>query len=228
MSSMDTPLAPARIRPRPRHQSGLTLIELLVTVVIFSLVITVFSQAMFQVGQFERASARSAVGWQRQWDTGFGADDFFHGMTLPPEAVHPLATGSYRRFSGWWLEQADTAFGRPVPVTLAIRKLETSEQSTGADWGMFLVTQDRAEVLLARWDREVNFEFINTSGDVLSVWPSSTSTPQSVSFEALPRAVQVVDSARRILVHRWVFAGQTQPGLAQSSLGVPFGFGATQ
>lgn len=227
MSSMGKPSACAEIRPGVRHQRGLTLIELLVTVLIFSLVITVFSQAMFQVGQFERASARSAVGWQRQWDTGFGADDFFHGMTLPPEASQQPATGNYRQFSAWWLEQADSAAGRPVLVTLVIRKLESADQLTRADWGMFLAAQGSAEILLARWGREVNFEFINTAGEVLSVWPSLTSTPQTVAYEALPRAVQVVDSARQVLLHRWVFAGLTQPGLAQSNLGVPFGFGAT-
>jgi hypothetical protein len=148
-------------------------------------------------------------------------------MVLVPEATQPLASGSYRRFSAWWLEQADPATGRPVPVTLMLRKLAPKDQLTETDWGMFLVAQDRTEILLARWEREVNFQFINSAGQVSSEWPPLTSAPQTVSFEALPRAVQVVDSARQFLLHRWVFAGLTQPALAQSNLGGPFGLGAT-
>lgn len=213
---------------RSCRQRGLTLLELLLTVVIFSLVITVFSQAMFQIGLFERASARSAVGWQRQWVTGFGVDDFFHGLVLAPEAAQPPASGSPRSFSAWWLEQADADAGRPVPVTLSVRKLESKDAQTPAAWGMFMVSQGGDEIMLARWEQEVSFQFMNSAGEVFDVWPPLTSAPETVTYEALPRAVQVVDSVRRSIVHRWVFAGLTQPGLAQAGLRGPFGLGVTQ
>ncbi|MDD5333689.1 MAG: prepilin-type N-terminal cleavage/methylation domain-containing protein [Rhodoferax sp.] len=220
--------ANAALGDRACRQRGLTLLELLLTVVIFSLVITVFSQAMFQIGLFERASARGAAGWQRQWVSGFGVDDFFHGLVLAPEAAQPPASGSAGSFSAWWLEQADADVGRPVPVTLSVHKLESKDAPTTAAWGMFMVSQGGAAIMLARWEQEVSFQFMNSAGEVFDVWPPLTSAPETVTYEALPRAVQVVDRVRRSIVHRWVFAGLTQTGLAQASLRVPFGLGVSQ
>lgn len=207
------------------RQQGLTLLELLLTVVIFSLVITVFSQAMFQIGLFERASARSAGGWQRQWAAGFALDDYFHALVLAPEAQQPPASGGARSFSAWWVEQAGDAAGRPVPVALSIRRQKATQ---GAGWDLFVAAQGGAEVMLAHWEREVSFQFINSSGEASDVWPPLSSDPGVVSYEALPRAVQVLEKDRRVVVHQWVFDGLTQPGLARSSTSVPFGRGATQ
>lgn len=218
-----------RIGGRRALQHGLTLLELLLTVVIFSLVISVFSQAVFQISLFERASARSMGGWQKQWGTGYGLDDYFRAMVMAPEGKDPLVQGNASRLSAWWVEQAGALAGRPVPVTLELRPLsESTLQARLATepWGLFELKDRVAPVMLARWDAAVQFEFVNAAGESQVTWPVLNTGAASVADEALPAVVRVVNSQRQIM-HQWVYAGATQPGLARATSAAPFGMGAT-
>jgi len=208
-------------RHRRRTQRGLTLMELLVTVVIFSLVITVFSQAMFQVSLFERTSARNMGVWQRDWASGFGLDDYFRSQVLAPEAKEPQTLGDSQIYHTWWLEQAGDGLGRPVPVDLALRPLGRA----ASEWGLFARSKDGAELQLARWPTEVRFRFVDASGRVSDVWPSPQAAADVVVQETIPRAVQLVD-AQEALVHQWVYPGITQGALAQYSRGQTSGLAA--
>lgn len=210
-------------------QHGLTLLELLLTVVIFSLVISVFSQAVFQISLFERASARSMGGWQQQWGTGYGLDDYFRGMVIAPEGKDPLVQGNASQFSGWWIEQAGAMAGRPVPVTLELRPLSASTlqaRVAAEPWGLFELKEGAAPAMLARWDAAVQFEFANGAGEVQATWPILNTGAATVADEALPAVVRVVNSQRQIM-HQWVYAGTTQPGLTRATSAAPFGMGAT-
>ncbi|MBC7618886.1 MAG: prepilin-type N-terminal cleavage/methylation domain-containing protein [Candidatus Saccharibacteria bacterium] len=211
------------------RQHGLTLLELLLTVVIFSLVISVFSQAVFQISLFERASARSMGGWQQQWGTGYGLDDYFRGMVIAPEGKDPLVQGSASQFSAWWVEQAGAMAGRPVPVTLELRPLSASTlqaRVAAEPWGLFELKDGAAPVMLARWDAAVQFEFANGAGESQATWPALNTGAVNVTDEALPAVVRVVNAQRQIM-HQWVYAGATQPGLTRATSAAPFGMGAT-
>ena len=211
------------------RQHGLTLLELLLTVVIFSLVISVFSQAVFQISLFERASARSMGGWQQQWGTGYGLDDYFRGMVIAPEGKDPLAKGDASQFSGWWVEQAGALAGRPVPVTLELRPLSVSTlqaRVAAEPWGLFELKEGAAPVILARWDVAVQFEFANGVGGAQATWPVLNTGAATVADEALPAVVRVVNAQRQIM-HQWVYAGVTQPGLTRATSAAPFGMAAT-
>lgn len=215
-------------RLRRCRMRGLTLLELLLTVVIFSLVITIFSQAVFQISLFERASARSMGGWQRQWASGFALDDYFRGLVLAPDAKESQATGSARSFVAWWVEQAGGAAGRPVQIAMFLREIGSAGKSESQGWGLFAAAQESGgEVLLARWNVAVSFEFINSAGLVDSVWPPLTSDATTVAYEVLPRAVRVVN-AQHAIMHQWVYSGLTQPGLARMNAGAALGLGVGQ
>ena len=207
---------------RRATQAGLTLLELLLTVVIFSLVVTIFSQAIFQIGVFERASVYSMGGWQREWTKGFALDDYFKSQVLVPEAKLPQASGGPRFFKTWWLERAGEATGRPVQVELALRALEPGKPDTG----LFMQTQGAPEVQVAQWERSVSFEFVNGAGDVSDSWPVNSTGPAAVTDEVLPRIVRLLD-AKKTLIHQWSFQGLTQPGLTGTGGAVPF-LGMTQ
>ena len=210
-------------------QYGLTLLELLLTVVIFSLVISVFSQAVFQISLFERASARSMSGWQQQWGTGYGLDDYFRGMVIAPEGKDPLVQGNSSQFSAWWVEQAGTMVGRPVQVRLELRPLSASTlqaRVAAEPWGLFELNDAVEPVMLARWDTAVQFEFANVAGESLATWPVLNTGAVTVADEALPAVVRVVNAQRQIM-HQWSYAGNTQPGLTRATSAAPFGMGAT-
>ena len=209
-------------------QHGLTLLELLLTVVIFSLVISVFSQAVFQISLFERASARSMSGWQQQWGTGYGLDDYFRGMVIAPEGKDPLVQGNASQFSGWWVEQAGANAGRPVQVSLELRPMSTSTlqaRVAAEPWGLFELKEGAEPAMLARWDAAVQFEFANAVGEPQATWPVLNTGVANVTDEALPAVVRVVNAQRQIM-HQWVYAGNTQPGLARATSAAPFGMGA--
>lgn len=209
-----------------RRQRGLTLIELLLTVVIFSLVIAIFSQALFQVALFSQAATRVAAGWQQRWSTGFALDDQFAALSLLVVPGEERAVGNASEFTVWWSELSGDRAGLPVRVRLSLRPgpRDSLPMGRGAEdagngraaaatpWLLFASDGQGNEVARARWSGAVMFRYQNSAGDVMPTWPAPTAPASDVRFESLPRGVQIVD-ANGALVHVWVYAGLTQPGL---------------
>jgi len=203
------------VRFRHGGQRGLTLIELLLTFLIFSLVIAIFSQAVFQISLFARSSARTTTMWQERWATGFALDDYFSGLVLPGAGRADLETiGGPDQLATWWVERAGENEGLPERVTLSLRALAADERS--GRWGLYLGHEGTADKLAARWEYRVSFRYVDSKGSMFTAWPPPLQRARGVQDEALPRAVWVVDD-RGAIAHVWHFGGLTQPTLAQRS-----------
>jgi len=195
------------VKPPPAR--GLTLLELLLTVVIFSLVIGIFSQALFQISQFARASASTAGLWQQRWLSGYALDEVFVAMTLPTAAGDPGASGDSTTFSTWWTEGAGAQAGRPIRVQLRLRPLNAQAGPTA--WGLFVDDGNSNESLRARWDFPVGFRYGDAAGGTASAWPPRREAAD-IRDEALPRTLWVVDETGAI-AHAWTYLGLTQSAL---------------
>lgn len=195
-----------------RLNRGLTLLELLLTVTIFSLVVAVFSQALFQVGVLEQATARHLGLWQREWLQGFALDDYFAAQLENMEPGAKPAAGEPLRYTTAWVEQAGSGAGQVRAVTLTLRAART-----GSDWELAWKSGDEAEVVLTQWAQPVQFRYVDMRGRVTDQWPGL----QSAAGETLPSAVQVV-GAREALLHQWNFAGWAQPRLTQPGAAAAF------
>jgi len=194
-------------------QRGLTLIELLLTFLIFSLVIAIFSQAVFQISLFARSSARTTSMWQQRWATGFALDDYFSGLVVHGAGTDNLAAiGGPDQFATWWVERAGEEAGLPIRVRLSLRSL--GGDGRDGRWGMYLDRGDATDELAARWEYRVSFRYIDSKGSMFTAWPPPLQRARGVQDEALPRAVWVVDD-RGAIAHAWHFGGLTQPNLAQ-------------
>lgn len=197
-------------------ERGLTLLELLLTLVIFSLVIAIFSQALFQIGQFSQAASRAGDRWQQGWSSGFALDSYFASLRFPDQPGSQRSEGTDNELTVWWIAQSSSREGLPVRAHLVLRPLATSDTSRGnanESWGLFVSEDDGVEALFARWPHPVSFQYLNSGGELHAAWPQPLQGLTSVRLETLPRAVRVVDG-RGAIAHAWTFGGLTQPGLA--------------
>ena len=195
---------------------GLTLLELLLTMVIFSLVIGIFSQALFQISLFSQAASRAGDRWQKGWATGFGLDDYFASLRFPDTSGSQGFEGTANELIVWWVAQSSAQEGQPVRARLTLRpmaRVGTSRHDSDESWGLYVAEGSGTDTLRARWPHPVSFRFLNSAGLLYSVWPQSAQPALSVRQETLPRAVWVVDG-RGAIAHAWTFGGLTQPGLA--------------
>lgn len=200
-----------------RFVRGLTLLELLLTVTIFSLVIAVFSQALYQVAVLERATARHLGLWQREWIQGFALDDYFAAQAEDQAAAAPVAQGDVSRYQTSWVEQAGRDVGRVQAVVLRLR----AQPAPAAGWELLMKSGDAEEVSLAQWPRPVQFRFLDVRGHTSERWPGDQAAPG----ETLPTAVQLVDVGNGALLHHWNFSGWIQPGLVRSGSAAAFAGG---
>lgn len=223
------PLAPGRA------VRGLTLIELLLTLVIFSLVIGVFSQALFQVAQFERRFDGNTMRWQTTWNTGFALDGVFDRVQLLPETRGTDVKGGERQFEATGVSDLP---GQEGVVVRWVMQLKPAAGQAGAAvanpaWGLWLKVQPLQETgaaslasaqerEVARWPGKVRFEFVDMKGAGSTVWPplGALATPNAYDAEALPSAVRVVSSEGR-LMHAWAVKAPAQRSALQRNTGAP-------
>jgi len=172
-----------------RRARGMTLIELLVAMAIFSLVMTLVSQAVSQVGHVVRVADDASRELEGRWSRGGAASLAFANLVAPREAGDRPFLGRPDAVEGAStqpLEAADLGVGplvlqlRPAPDGAGRTVLE-ARFGGGAGggplvWRTVAVFEGRAE-----------FAFRNRAGDWGGQWPPLT----AAAPEALPSAVLV-------------------------------------
>ena len=84
------------------RQTGLTLIELLISLVILGFVVTIMSGAFFQVGQVVRIAENVNGQFQPQWVRLNALKDIVANLVLPENIEHPF-TGDSASFESYSL-----------------------------------------------------------------------------------------------------------------------------
>lgn len=155
-----------------RRQRGLTLIELLVTVVILSFTIALMSGAFSQIAQMLRISSEYSSGFVERWNRSRALYDMVNNMVIDPTLEKPF-TGQYQRIEMVTLASPGGPPGvaRPAQVTL--------KAATEIDGGTELLVANPNDdkrappQKLARLPGRLEFRFIDHRGDEHIQWPPS-------------------------------------------------------
>ena len=225
---------------RRRAVRGLTLIELLLTLVIFSLVLGVFSQALFQVAQFERSFERNTMQWQKVWNTGFALEEVFDRLQLLPESRGAAVKGSELLFEATGVSNVAGQEGQAVRWVMLLKPspAESTDPLAPPAWGLWLKLQPLQELAgagllgttereVARWPSPVRFEYVNFAGAGYANWPplnaglsGSAAASNALDAQWLPSAVRVVSQQGR-LMYVWAVRAPAQRRALQRSTAAP-------
>ncbi len=188
---------------RLRYQSGLTLIELLVSLVILGFVITIMSGAFFQVAQVVRIAENVNGQFQPQWVRLHALTDLVGNLVLPEDVEHPFQ-GDGKGFEGFSLSLPQSDWGN---VQAFRAKLEEKQQG-GVD--LTITVAEEKPIVVASWDIPVELQYLAADGTTQSVWP-----PLGKVADTLPSGVVVRARAGEQLVQ--MIAPYTGARKAESS-----------
>lgn len=181
----------ARIR-RHQRQRGLTLVELLVSMVILGFVMALVSEAVFQVSQVARAASATTQALGARWASGWSISGLLANLVAPElPAAEPVMQGSPTRLAGYST--------LPVEGIGGIRNFELMMRTDPADPGRTAVmwsgvvapgSGPAAEpAVVASLPGRTEFAFLRRNGELIGEWPPLTRSERDA--EDLPRAVLI-------------------------------------
>lgn len=206
--------SPARTpmrRVSARRQTGLTLVELLVAMVIMGFVLTLVSQAVFQVSLVTRSAQNATAELTGRWASGWTVSPVFANLVSPAEApVGKSFEGTPDRLAGYSTLPVDGSQAGLKPFNLRL-----SPDRDGATGTAMLASSPAAdgstptEAQVAGFPGRVEFAYMDAGGELHAQWP-----PLSVSAtrapEELPSAVAVRRPLGGELVMWYPFQGDTR------------------
>lgn len=212
---------------RLRRQRGLTLIELLVTMVLLGFIVALMSGAFVQIAQMLRISSEHGNGFASRWTQSRALQDMVANLAADPELPNPLE-GTAARIQLTTLALPPAASGTPQRATL---ELKTSGYSADADITTVLqvagtpVSFGAAEVKpfeLARYRGRLVFVYLDATGKESRQWPPLGAT----QLNKLPSAIGLRDEAKQsALVQLAYYEGLTAAKIGGTLSGM---FGGAQ
>lgn len=170
-------------------QSGLTLIELLVSLVILGFVVTIMSGAFYQVAQVVRVAEKVNGEFQPHWVRLHALTDLVANLALPKDDLQPFE-GNSDGFRGFSLSLPQNDWGNVQPFTV---KLMPAQQGRGSE--LTVTGSDEKPMVVAAWDVPMVLEYLAVDGSVQSNWP-----PFGKTTDLMPSGVQVRAAAGEQLV----------------------------
>jgi len=163
-----------------RYQSGLTLIELLVSLVLLGFVITIMSGAFFQVAKVVNIAENVNGAFQMQWVRINSLKNLVGNLVLPEEVQQPFS-GNSEGFQAYSLSLPQTEWG-------SIQKFNAKLQISKDGHTDLLISLDDATtgIVVASWGVPVKLEYLTVDGTFESMWP-----PMGRKADALPRGVAI-------------------------------------
>jgi general secretion pathway protein J len=181
---------------RLNSQGGLTLIELLVTMVLLGFVVALMSGAFVQIAQMLRISSEHANGFTSRWTESRALQDIIANLVADPDLDQPLQ-GTASRVALTSLSLAPVASG---VAQRALLELRVGEFSAGTDQTTALLLRPPEEAFerrgekpfeLARFSGRLVFVYLDSKGREHKQWPPLGST----QLDRLPTAVGMRDEA---------------------------------
>lgn len=205
-------------RHRARQQ-GLTLVELLVSIVIMGFVMTLVSQAIFQVSQVTRAADATTRGLTARWGAGWTASAMFANMVAPEGSPKPVMRGAATRVEGFTTAPLDGTQLGVQPFVLELRPAADRPAHTelvSVQRGASAVLETASAI--AAFPGRAEFAFIGRDGQTVSAWPALTR--REGDAEDLPKIVLVRDAGSGAVLMMYGFQGEaTQPAAITSPFG---------
>lgn len=189
--------------------AGFTLVEVLVSLVILGFVMSLVSEAVFQVAQIARAADANSRALASRWGAGWSASSLFANLLAPSlPRDEPVLTGDPARVSGYTslpLDGGDTGITRfelmlqGDPDTSA-RTLLSAMPTAAAPGGA-------RPTNVATFSGRAEFGYVDRQGAILDQWPPLTRT--GFDPEDLPQAVVVREAGSGKTLMWYAFQGET-------------------
>lgn len=179
-------------------QQGLTLIELLVTMVLLGFVIALMSGAFVQIAQMLRISSEHGNGFPGRWTQSRAMQDVVSNLVPDPAYDVPL-TGKSAVITLTTMALPPTADGVARRATLSLKAsafaadadtvtvLEVGQAGETADF------KDPAPFELARYKGRLIFVYVDAKGTEHRQWPPSG----TVQTDKLPSAIGLRDESQQ-------------------------------
>lgn len=169
-------------------QSGMTLIELLVSLVILGFVVTIMSGAFFQVSQVVRIAETVNGQFQPKWVRMHALTDLVGNLVLPLNIERPFQ-GDALGFEGYSLSLPQSDWGNVQQFRTNLRNREHGGME------LTVVVGDEKPVVIASWDISIKLEYLAVDGSSQSMWP-----PFGKANNEMPMGVVVRASSGEQLV----------------------------
>jgi general secretion pathway protein J len=179
------------------YQRGLTLIELLVTMVLLGFVVALMSGAFVQIAQMLRISSEHGNGFSGRWTQSRALQDIVANLVADPSLEEPV-TGTASRLTITSLAIPPVASGTAQRATLELRvnNASSGESTTVLELptltGALPRTQDKP-FELARYNGRLRFVYLDSQGLEHRQWPALGTTQP----EKMPVAVGLRDEAEQ-------------------------------
>ncbi|MDR6212835.1 type II secretion system protein [Paracidovorax wautersii] len=182
---------------RRQRQQGLTLIELLVTIVILGFTVALMSGAFHQISQILRISSEQSNGFLSRWNNNRALYDIVSNMVLDPSLEKPFV-GSYQQVETTTTSPPDLLPGTPRGVRLRLKPSPDSNDVSELWLEPLQQNQNRPPMKLATFAHRVEFRFADHRGLEHQQWP-----PNGVAEQRpMPNAVFLRDIDEQNLVFR--------------------------
>lgn len=190
-----------------RHQRGLTLIELLVTVVILSFTVALMSGAFGQIAQMLRVSTEHSNGFLGRWNQSRALYDMVANMVIDPTLAKPF-TGQYQQLDMVTLALPDGPPGAARPARLQLKPTADTDNSTDLQLESQADRSNQPALRLARLPGRLEFRYTDHRGQEHAQWP-----PEGVSeYRPMPSAVLLRDSnSQQTIVRAAAYEGNLTP-----------------
>jgi general secretion pathway protein J len=198
--------------PALHRQAGMTLIELLVSLVILGFVVSIMSGAFFQVAQVVRIAENVNGQFQPQWVRLHALTDLVGNLVI--HDVERPFEGDSVGFSGYSLSLPQADWGH---VQQFQTKLESNPQG-GTD--LTLISGNEKPLVIASWAMPVKLEYLAIDGSNQTMWP-----PFGKVVNEMPAGVVVrASSGEQLLQTIAPYAGARKPESdAKTDMGKLFG-----
>lgn len=204
------------MQSHPR-QRGLTLIELLVTIVILGFTVALMSGAFTQISQMLRVSSEQSNGFLARWNNNRALYNIVTNMVIDPALEKPFI-GTYQQMDTTTTSTPDLAPGTPRTIRLRL-KLPSDSNDITELW-LESLNANVPSLKLANYPRRLEFRFIDHVGREHQQWPPNGIAEQ----RPMPNAILLRDIDQQNLVFRAAsFPGNLSPknAAAAQMLGVP-------
>ena len=160
-------------------ETGLTLIELLVSLVILGFVVTIMSGVFSQISKIVNIAESVNSGFQQKWLAINPFKEMIANMTIPKEVETPFS-GNEEAFEGYTLSLPEEEWGTLHPFKIQL----VFNSQGGSD--LVLIEGTSKPFILNSWEERVKFEYISGNNDGSYIWP-----PLAKDHDQMPGAIAI-------------------------------------